>query len=120
MNSKEYVQTIIYNGHMVNVGIDDPGQQYFLEYLDERGELTYLGCGTYNTALWDAFIYLFGPLKTMHLEYRNYYGLISYSPDDEVYHGRVGPTDDLVLFEADKLEEIEDAFYEAVDDYLRE
>ena len=118
MKPEEYVKTIVYNGHMVNVGLDDAGQQYFLEYTDDQGELTYMGCGAYTTDIWGAFIYLFGPVKTMLLEYRDFCGIISYSSDDEMLHGRIEPVNGLVLFEADKLEEIADAFYEAVDHYL--
>ena len=48
MRPEEYVKTIAYNGHMVNIGMDDNGQQYFLEYLDRKGKLTESGCGSYN------------------------------------------------------------------------
>ena len=48
MKRDEYVKTIVVYGKMVNVGMDDYGQQYFIEYVDENGELTEVGCGAYN------------------------------------------------------------------------
>lgn len=48
MKREEYITTINYNGHMINVGMDDPGQQYFLEFVDDSGELVEYGCGSYN------------------------------------------------------------------------
>lgn len=49
MKQEEYVKTIVVYGKMVNVGMDDYGQQYFLEYIDEDGNLAEVGCGAYNT-----------------------------------------------------------------------
>ena len=48
MKRDEYVKTIVVYGKMVNVGMDDYGQQYFIEYVDGNGELTEVGCGAYN------------------------------------------------------------------------
>lgn len=48
MKREEYVTTIVVYGKMVNVGMDDYGQQYFIEYLDDNGELVEVGCGAYN------------------------------------------------------------------------
>lgn len=49
MKPEEYVKTIIVYDKMVNVGIDDYGQCYFIEYLDEStGELVEISCGTYE------------------------------------------------------------------------
>lgn len=49
MKTNEYVKTIVVYGKMVNVGMDDTGQQYFIEYLDDNGELQIIGCGAYNS-----------------------------------------------------------------------
>jgi hypothetical protein len=49
MKQEEYVKTIVVYGKMVNVGMDDPGQQYFLELTNDEGELIEVGCGAYNT-----------------------------------------------------------------------
>ena len=48
MKANEYFKTIVVYGKMVNVGMDDPGQQYFLEYVNDNGELVEMGCGAYN------------------------------------------------------------------------
>ena len=48
MKQEEYIKTIVVYGKMVNVGMDDAGQQYFIEYVNDAGELTELGCGAYN------------------------------------------------------------------------
>ena len=49
MKKEEYVETIVVNGHMINVGIDDCGQTYFLEYLDGFGNLVEDCVGAYET-----------------------------------------------------------------------
>ena len=48
MKANEYIKTIIVYGKMVNVGMDDYGQQYFLEFVNNDGELEEIGCGAYN------------------------------------------------------------------------
>ncbi len=48
MKRDEYVKTIVVYGKMVNIGMDDYGQQYFIEFVNENGELTEIGCGAYN------------------------------------------------------------------------
>lgn len=53
MKQEEYVKTIVVYGKMLNVGIDDYGQQYFLEYVDDNGELQEIGCGAYNSDIED-------------------------------------------------------------------
>lgn len=49
MKPEEYVTTIVYNGKMINIGLDDYGQQYFLEYMNDDGHLTEIGCGSYSS-----------------------------------------------------------------------
>ena len=49
MKQEEYIKTIVVYGKMVNIGMDDYGQQYFLEFLNDNGELVEIGCGLYNT-----------------------------------------------------------------------
>lgn len=48
MKVEEYIKTIVVYGQMVNVGMDDYGQQYIIEYVDAAGELQIVGCGAYN------------------------------------------------------------------------
>ena len=49
ITQEEFVESIIVNGRLVNVGLDDYGQQYFFQYVDDTGELKEVGCGSYNT-----------------------------------------------------------------------
>ena len=49
MKQNEYFKTIVVYGKMVNVGVDDNGQQFFLEFVNDRGELIEVGCGAYNS-----------------------------------------------------------------------
>ena len=60
MKAHEYVKTIVYNGHMINIGIDDYGKEYFLEYVDDKGQLTTDCCGACNTDYQQRIEYLFG------------------------------------------------------------
>jgi predicted HicB family RNase H-like nuclease len=52
------------------------------------------------------------------ITYKNFIGSISFSSEDEVFHGKIEGIDDLVTFEGTTVEELKNAFYEAVDDYL--
>lgn len=38
MKQDEYIKTIVYNDRMINIGLDDAGQTYFIEYVED-GEL---------------------------------------------------------------------------------
>ena len=49
MNREEFIAIIKLNGRIVNVGLDDNGQCYFLEYVNDKKELVQVSCGTYNT-----------------------------------------------------------------------
>jgi hypothetical protein len=48
---------------MVNIGEDDYGQQYFLEYVNKEGKLVEVGCGAYNTDYHYVIERLFGTHK---------------------------------------------------------
>ncbi len=56
-------------------------------------------------------------MKTM-MEYKGYYGSAEFSPDDEVFHGKLEFIRDLVTYESDDAKGLKRAFHEAVDDYL--
>ena len=47
MKANEYVKTLVVYGKMVNIGMDDYGQQYFIEYVDNNGDLVEVCCGAY-------------------------------------------------------------------------
>jgi predicted HicB family RNase H-like nuclease len=49
--------------------------------------------------------------------YKDFIGSISFSSEDEVFHGKIEGIDDLVTFEGTSVEELKNAFQEAVDDY---
>lgn len=59
MKQEEYIKTIVYNGHMINLGNDDYGQIYFIEYL-ENGKLQTECVGAYITDYEDYIEYRFG------------------------------------------------------------
>ena len=59
MKQEEYVKTIVYNGQMINLGQDDTGQTYFLEYAED-GELKEECVGAYVTDYEDYIEWRFG------------------------------------------------------------
>ena len=52
------------------------------------------------------------------LEYKGYFTRVEYSTEDRVLHGRIEGIQDLVNFECDQVDQVEEQFHEAVDDYL--
>ena len=52
------------------------------------------------------------------LEYKCYFGSIEVSIEDNVLYGKLLHINDLITFEAETVGELENAFKEAVDDYL--
>lgn len=52
------------------------------------------------------------------LEYRGYFAKIEYSVEDQLLYGKIEGINDLVNFESDKTESIEQEFHLAVDEYL--
>jgi hypothetical protein len=59
MKQEEYIKTIIYNGRMINLGNDDAGQTYFIEYVED-GELKEECIGPYITDYEDYIEWRFG------------------------------------------------------------
>lgn len=51
------------------------------------------------------------------IKYKEYLGTVHYSAEDEVFYGKIEGVDDLVSFEGKTVEELKQAFIEAVDDY---
>jgi len=51
------------------------------------------------------------------LKYKEYLGTVHFSAEDEVFYGKIEGVDDLVSFEGKTVEELKQAFIEAVDDY---
>lgn len=52
------------------------------------------------------------------LNYKNFIGSVSFSAEDELFHGKIEGIDDLITFEGDSVKELKSAFEEAVEDYL--
>ena len=52
------------------------------------------------------------------LKYKDYYTVVRYSREDKVLFGKIEGIRDLVTFESDDVNVIEDEFQSAVDDYL--
>ncbi|MGI5846549.1 MAG: type II toxin-antitoxin system HicB family antitoxin [Candidatus Cryptobacteroides sp.] len=52
------------------------------------------------------------------LKYKGYLGSVAFSEGDGVFFGKIEGIDGLVNFEGKSVQELTDAFHEAVDDYL--
>ena len=52
------------------------------------------------------------------MTYKGYIGLVRYSAEDEVFHGKIDAINDLIMFEGKSVQSLKKAFHEAVDDYL--
>lgn len=52
------------------------------------------------------------------MTYKGYIGLVRYSSEDEVFHGKIDAINDLIMFEGKSVQALKKAFHEAVDDYL--
>lgn len=52
------------------------------------------------------------------LQYRGYFAKIEYSVEDRILYGKIEGIKDLVNFESESIENIEQEFRNAVDDYL--
>jgi predicted HicB family RNase H-like nuclease len=52
------------------------------------------------------------------LKYKDFYGSVEYSDDDECFFGKIVGISDLVTFEGDSIASLQNAFTEAVEDYI--
>lgn len=52
------------------------------------------------------------------MEYNGYYAKLEYDGDDNVFFGTIEGINDNISFEGETVKELEQAFKEAVDDYL--
>lgn len=53
------------------------------------------------------------------LRYRGYSAKPEYSAEDRIFYGRILGTSDLVDFQFEEADDIENEFHKAVDDYLQ-
>lgn len=57
-------------------------------------------------------------MKTMNtLSYNGYIGTVNFSEKDACFYGKIEGIDGLVNFEGQSVQELTEAFHEAVDDY---
>ena len=52
------------------------------------------------------------------MRYRGYRASMTFDPDDRIIVGRVLDIDDIIGFHGESIREFEQAFHEAIDDYL--
>jgi predicted HicB family RNase H-like nuclease len=52
------------------------------------------------------------------LTYKNFVGSVHFSAEDKVFHGKIEGIGDLIMFEGQSVNELINAFHEAVNDYL--
>mgnify|MGYP002763234215 FL=1 len=52
------------------------------------------------------------------IQYHGYFTSVQYSQEDQIFFGKIGGIRDLVTFECENASEAEQAFKDAVDDYL--
>jgi len=52
------------------------------------------------------------------LRYKDFFGSVEYSANDDCFFGKIIGTTDLVTFEGDSVESLKAAFQDAVEDYL--
>ena len=57
-------------------------------------------------------------MEEPELAYRGYTATVEYDEDDKLWHGTLDGINDLVNFHAFEIENIEQEFHNAVDDYL--
>ena len=60
MKKEEYIKTMSINGNSIDLGIDDYGQQYFIEWEDSDGKHE-MGLGAYNMNYMSDILYKFDP-----------------------------------------------------------
>ena len=85
-NNIQFIESISYNKKIINIYLDDAGQSYILEYLNDKGELVETGLGSYNNNYMWCIEELFGdPLincphyntikvKNKNCNYKNKFG----------------------------------------------
>lgn len=62
MTEQEYIKTLCIDGQDVDLGLDDYGQCYFIEWIDETGRRKDMGLGTYNFRYMEEIYYMFDPI----------------------------------------------------------
>jgi len=53
------------------------------------------------------------------MEYKGYIGTVNYDSDAKIFHGDVINTRDVITFQGTSVKEIEKAFKDSIDDYIK-
>ena len=53
------------------------------------------------------------------MEYKGYIGIVNYDSDAKLFHGDVINTRDVITFQGTSVKEIEKAFKDSIDDYIK-
>lgn len=53
------------------------------------------------------------------IQYKGYFASVDYSVEGKVLYGKIEGINDLINFESESADQIENEFHEAVDEYLR-
>ncbi len=53
-----------------------------------------------------------------HMTYKDYFGSVNFSEEDEVFYGKIEFIKALITYEGTDVKSLKKAFHEAVDDYL--
>ena len=53
------------------------------------------------------------------MEYKRYFGIVNYDSDAKIFHGDVINTKNVITFQGTSVKEIEKAFKESIDDYIK-
>lgn len=59
-----------------------------------------------------------GEAINFEMTYKGFRTIVKYSKEDKVYYGKIEDIPDLVNYESENYEGLENAFREAVDDYI--
>ena len=57
-------------------------------------------------------------MKNNMFEYKDFYGSVEYSLEDECFFGKIMGVSDLIMYEGGDIKELRKYFHEAVDDYI--
>lgn len=52
------------------------------------------------------------------MKYKGYFGKVTYDADAKIFHGEVIELKDIITFQGKSVQELEQAFYDSINDYL--
>jgi predicted HicB family RNase H-like nuclease len=54
------------------------------------------------------------------LEYRGFVGSVHFSAEDKIFHGKIEGVNDLISFEGETVNELEEGFHYMVDEHIKD